>query len=176
MSNKNVKLSVDCRKQKDNRQQEAIKMIKDFLSTLITKLDLERSSKADHGDSPYIGIMSQNSHEIYEINRYHTDCDSSLFFIINEMLETNNIKFDNNFSINLISNRNLYNWVKILTIIKVINECNSNCHEDINRVVDQLRNYFKESSNEIIETEKNETKNSEYFIDYIKDIRESYRF
>lgn len=152
MSNKNVKF--DCHKQKDDRQQEAIKMTKYFLSTLINELDLERSSKADHGDSPYINIMSQNSREIYEIIRYNTDCDSSLFFIIDKMLKTNNIEFDNNFSINLISNRNLYNWVKILTIKKVIDECISNYHEDINRVVDQLRNYFKESSNEIIKTEK----------------------
>lgn len=172
MSNKNenVKLLVDYRKQ-ENNQEKAIEITKDFLSTLISELDLEKCSKTDHGDSIYSDIMSQNSREIYEINSWNIDCDSSMFFIIDEMLKTNNVEFDNKFSINLISDENFHDWVKICTIKKVVDKCITNNHDDIGRVVNLLRNYFNKSSNKIIKTEKNK-----YFADYINDMRDCYKF
>lgn len=155
----------------ENKQEKAIEITKDFLLTLISELDLERSSNVDPGDSIYLDIMSQNSREIYEINSWNINCDSSMFFIIDEMLKTNNVKFDNKFSINLISDKNFHDWVKICTIKNVVDKCISNYHENIDRVVDLLRNYFNKSSNEIIETE-----NNKYFTDYINDMRKCYQF
>lgn len=173
MSNKNenVKLLVDYRNEKKVKEEEAIKKTKEFLLTLISELDLEKCSNVDPGDSIYLDIMSQSSREIYEINSWEIDCDSSMFFIIDEMLKTNNVKFDNKFSINLISDKNFHDWIKICTIKKVVDECNSNYHENIDRVIDLLRNYFNESSKNIIKTE-----NNTYFIDYINDMRKCYKF